>query len=245
MPHPASRKSNFGRKGPRQVTGKRQVKGTLRPGPVAGPSRNLDEDGGDLDDDEQEDAGGHGMVYGYREALIREGKPLSGCKVSVSGCTAIKEDLWAVAVEYGAERHPGLLADTTHLVAETHDSEKYRVSADTRVPYNAVWDILTSDATQVAMQLGIPVLKPSWLWAVRAAWVSGEPVNDQKVQCLSCPGPASRIGRGRELTACSPAEQLEDEHRLPPLAGVVACLTRFARGEYTLHPRKRERPTTD
>ncbi|TKA53850.1 hypothetical protein B0A53_03640 [Rhodotorula sp. CCFEE 5036] len=183
MPHPALRKSNIGRKGPRQVTGKRQVKGTLRPGPVAGPSRNLDEDGGDLDDDEQEGAGGHGMVYGYREALIREGKPLSGCKVSVSGCTAIKEDLWAVAVEYGAERHPGLLADTTHLVAETHDSEKYRV----------------------AMQLGIPVLKPSWLWAVRAAWVSGEPVNYQK---------------------------LEDEHRLPPLAGVVACLTRFARGPY-------------
>ncbi len=131
MPHPASRKSNFGRKGPRQVTGKRQVKGTLRPGPVAGPSRNLDEDGGDLDDDDEE-VGEDGLVYGYREALVREGKPLSGCKVSVSGCTAIKEDLWAVAVEYGAERHPGLLADTTHLVAETHDSEKYRVSADTR-----------------------------------------------------------------------------------------------------------------
>lgn len=204
MPHPASRKSNFGRKGPRQVTGKRQVKGTLRPGPVAGPSRHLDEDDGDLDD-EQEDVGGHAVVYGYREALIREGKPLSGCKVSVSGCTAIKEDLWAVAVEYGAERHPGLLADTTHLVAETHDSEKYRVSADTRASYGAVWDILTSGATlvQVALQLGIPVLKPSWLWAVRAAWVSGEPVNYQKVQRRSCLGPASLFDRGPALTPCS------------------------------------------
>lgn len=146
MPHPASRKFSTGRKGPRQVTGKRQVKGTLRPGPVAGPSRLRsaaeDEDADDYEDEDRqsddsighegrEGEGGHTRdrqrEYGYREALTREGRPLTGFKVSVSGCTAVKEDLWSMAVEYGAERHPGLLADTTHLIAETHESEKYRV----------------------------------------------------------------------------------------------------------------------
>ncbi|GAA5863504.1 hypothetical protein JCM3774_006504 [Rhodotorula dairenensis] len=205
MPHPASRKFSTGRKGPRQVTGKRQVKGTLRPGPVAGPSRlrsAADEDEEEEDDDDDDNGaesdhsfdrdgqdGGvrgirdRGKAYGYREALTREGRPLAGFKVCVSGCTAVKEDLWSVAVEYGAERHTGLLADTTHLVAETYDSEKYRV----------------------AVQHGILVMKPSWLWAVRAAWVSGEPVDYKK---------------------------LENEHRLPALAGVVACLTQFARGAH-------------
>ncbi|GAA5985524.1 hypothetical protein JCM10908_007009 [Rhodotorula pacifica] len=192
MPHPAARKFSGGKKGPRQVTGKRQVKATLRPRPVAGPSRPRDGDADGLTEDEAEDDDeavhpadeqSRSTVYGYREALTREGKPLAGFKVSISGCTAIKEDLWALAVEYGAERHPGLLADTTHLVTETHESEKYRV----------------------ALQHGILVMKPSWLWAVRDAWVGGESIDYRK---------------------------LEDEHRFRPLTGVVACLTQFARGVY-------------
>lgn len=146
MPHPAARKLQGGRRGPRQVTGKRQVKATLRPGPVKAASRAADasdEANDDEDADEEEEAmevdgaeaarGTDGTgSYGYRQALQREKPPLVGFRVSISGCARIKDELWELAVEYGAERHTGLLANTTHLVAETRDSEKYRVSAAPR-----------------------------------------------------------------------------------------------------------------
>ncbi|BGP58205.1 protein kinase activating protein dpb11 [Rhodotorula sphaerocarpa] len=184
MPHPAARKLQGGRRGPRQVTGKRQVKATLRPGPVKAASRAADapdEANDDEDADEEEEAmevdgaeaarGTDGTgSYGYRQALQREKPPLVGFRVSISGCARIKDELWELAVEYGAERHTGLLANTTHLVAETRDSEKYRV----------------------ALERGIRVMLPSWLWAVQAAWKSGNVVDYAR---------------------------LEAEHRMQPLAG--------------------------
>jgi hypothetical protein len=123
-----------GKKGPRQATSKRQPHIKMKPAParshVAGEG---DEelaaeeaawagyDGSDNEEEEGEEA------YGYREALQGESKPLEGLRVSVSGCGGKKEDLLALAAEYGAERHGGLQEDTTHLVADKPEGLKYQV----------------------------------------------------------------------------------------------------------------------
>lgn len=151
MVHPGARKFQGGKKGPRQVTGKRQVKATLRPGPVAEPSRSkrahsVDDDDGGGDEEEEDgeaahaggDVDGGGADYGYRQALRREAKPLTGFRISISGCASTKDDMWALAVEYGADRHPGLLANTTHLVTETTDSAKYRVRSPRSLSFSRV-----------------------------------------------------------------------------------------------------------
>lgn len=69
---------------------------------------------------------------------------------------------------------------------------------------------------------------PSWLWAVQAAWKSGNVVDYARV---------SSIRQYLEATAAADSvdlPQLEAEHRMQPLAGVIASLTHFARGESTL-----------
>ncbi|BGP35488.1 protein kinase activating protein dpb11 [Rhodotorula toruloides] len=159
MPHPSQFKRPAGKKGPRQVTGKRQPKITLRPAPARDPAAPIadkgkrradaaaEEDEG-VEEDEQ-------PRYGFRESLRGEAKPLEGLRISVSGCSGQKEDLWALAMEYGAERHGGLQEDTTHLIAAGRDSAKYKV----------------------AIQRRIHVMKPSWLLAVKEAWTSGEDVD--------------------------------------------------------------------
>ncbi|BGO95748.1 hypothetical protein NBRC10512_001584 [Rhodotorula toruloides] len=159
MPHPSQFKRPAGKKGPRQVTGKRQPKITLRPAPARDPAApTADKGKRRADKAEEEDEGAEEEDqprYGYRESLRGEAKPLEGLRISVSGCSGQKEDLWALAIEYGAERHGGLQEDTTHLIADGRDSAKYKV----------------------AIQRRIHVMKPSWLPAVKEAWTSGEDVN--------------------------------------------------------------------
>ncbi|GAA5820926.1 hypothetical protein JCM11251_001880 [Rhodosporidiobolus azoricus] len=172
-----------GKKGPRQVSSKKQHKIQLRPAPakeikpVTAPDA-LDEEDGDEEHDDTDEAS-----YGYRASLVPDRKPLVGLKVSVSGCGGIKEDLLALAVDLGAERHGGLQEDTTHVVTDRAGGAKY----------------------QVALSRRMHVMQPSWLPAVQDAWRTGETIDWVK---------------------------LEDDHVMPPLFGVVACLTHFARGEY-------------
>ncbi|GAA5863669.1 hypothetical protein JCM8547_003687 [Rhodosporidiobolus lusitaniae] len=183
-----------GKKGPRQATSKRQPKITLRPAPPKSAPRpdgdssfSADEQDEHYDEEDQdEDAGEADETYGYRQALKGEAKPLEGLNVSVSGCSGQKEDLLALADEYGAERHGGLQEDTTHLVTDKPEGAKY----------------------QMALARRMHVMQPSWLAAVREAWVEGEMVD---------------------------WEELEDEHTMGPLFGVVASLTHFARGEHKDH----------
>ncbi|BGP27759.1 protein kinase activating protein dpb11 [Rhodotorula toruloides] len=159
MPHPSQFKRPVGKKGPRQVTGKRQPKITLRPAPARDPAAPAADKGkrrADAVDVEDEGADEEDQPrYGYRESLRGEAKPLEGLNVSVSGCSGQKEDLWALAIEYGAERHGGLQENTTHLIADGRNSAKYKV----------------------AVQRRIHIMKPSWLPAVKEAWTSGEDVD--------------------------------------------------------------------
>lgn len=131
MPHPSQFKRAAGKKGPRQVTGKRQPKITLRPAPARDPAApTVDKGKRRAHAAEEEDEGAdedEEPRYGYRESLRGEAKPLEGLRISVSGCSGQKEDLWALAIEYGAERHGGLQEDTTHLIADGRDSAKYKV----------------------------------------------------------------------------------------------------------------------
>ncbi|BGP20145.1 hypothetical protein JCM10213_000770 [Rhodosporidiobolus nylandii] len=185
MPLPNKFKGG-GKKGPRQATSKRQPKVNMRPQPAKTPAeraaaaaRAAEAAEEDEDDEEEEDE----PRYGYREALQGELKPLVGLSVCVSGCSGEKEDLLALAEEYGAERHAGLREDTTHVVTDRAEGAKY----------------------QVALERMMHVMMPSWLPAVREAWVDGEEVD---------------------------WEWLEEQHTMPPLYGVVACCTGFAAGEY-------------
>ncbi|GAA5892781.1 hypothetical protein JCM6882_000578 [Rhodosporidiobolus microsporus] len=176
-----------GKKGMRQVTGKQQPHQRMKPAPARKiqPIEEDDDDAShayDYNDDDQEGDDDEPQ-YGYREALQGEVRPLVGLKVSVSGCGATKEDLLALAEEYGAERHGGLQEDTTHVVTDRPLGQKY----------------------QVALSRRMHVMQPSWLPAVREAWCNGDEVD---------------------------WVMLEDKHTMPPLFGVVACLTHFARGEY-------------
>ncbi|BGP43583.1 protein kinase activating protein dpb11 [Rhodotorula kratochvilovae] len=181
MPHPSQfNRGAGGKKGPRQVTSKRQPKITLRPAPArdTAPVEEDEFDFGDDADDEPEEP-----AYGYREALRGERLPLQGLRVSVSGCDGRKEDLLHLVQVYGGERHGGLQEDTTHLVTDSPRGKKY----------------------DVALARRMHVMKPSWLFAVRDAWISGEDAD---------------------------FAQIELAHAMLPLAGVNACLTGFAKGEY-------------
>ncbi|GAA6048683.1 hypothetical protein JCM3770_002019 [Rhodotorula araucariae] len=160
MPHPSQfNRSRGGKKGPRQVTSKRQVKITLRPAPARDPAAPADKDDefelDDDDDDEPEEP-----AYGYREALRGERLPLQGLKVSVSGCGGLKEDLLALVQTYGGQRHGGLQEDTTHLVTDTPAGKKY----------------------DVALQRRVHVMKASWLPALRDAWISGEDADFAQIE---------------------------------------------------------------
>ncbi|GJN94435.1 hypothetical protein Rhopal_007515-T1 [Rhodotorula paludigena] len=184
MPHPSQFKLRGGKKGPRQVNGKHQIKGKLRPAPARDPADLAKQHqlAGDENDDEGADDDAE-PAFGYREALQPEDQPLEGLRVSVSGCDGEKEELLTLAVKYGAERHGGLQTDTTHLVVAQPGGKKY----------------------DVALQRRMHVMRPSWLRAVREAWMSGEQVDFR---------------------------ELELRHVMPPLAGCVVSLTGFARGEY-------------
>ncbi|GAA6039213.1 hypothetical protein JCM8097_000472 [Rhodosporidiobolus ruineniae] len=159
MPHPSQFKSKGGKKGPRQVTSKRQPKVSLKPAPArsAGSAAPADDYPGEHDDEDDEDDSAR---YGYREALQGEAKPLEGLNVSVSGCAGRKEDLLELAVQYGAQRHGGLQEDTTHLVTDRPEGQKY----------------------QVALARRMHVMQPEWLEAVREAWIAGEQVDWEQLE---------------------------------------------------------------
>lgn len=133
MPHPSQlNRRAGGKKGPRQVTSKRQPKVNLRPAPARDPAAAAAAAAYEADSDVSEDdaadyRAAESTEYGYREALRGERKPLEGLRVSVSGCDGRKEDLLALAEKFGAERHGGLQEDTTHLVTETPAGKKYDV----------------------------------------------------------------------------------------------------------------------
>lgn len=230
MPHPSQFKRPAGKKGPRQVTGKRQPKITLRPAPARDPAApTADKGKRRADKAEEEDEGAEEEDqprYGYRESLRGEAKPLEGLRISVSGCSGQKEDLWALAIEYGAERHGGLQEDTTHLIADGRDSAKYKVRRFHR-PFDALADLAR---VQVAIQRRIHVMKPSWLPAVKEAWTSGEDVNYLEVRLAlsSRFQPATSRGR-RTYQLTNP--QLELQHAMPILEGVKASLTGFPQGK--------------
>ncbi|GAA5850495.1 hypothetical protein JCM9279_001435 [Rhodotorula babjevae] len=88
-------------------------------------------------------------------------------------------------------------------LAETFGAERHGgLQEDTT---HLVTDSPAGKKYDVALQRRMHVMKSSWLPAVRDAWVSGEDVDFR---------------------------QLELNHAMPPLAGVNACLTGFAKGDY-------------
>ncbi|GAA5908595.1 hypothetical protein JCM8208_002676, partial [Rhodotorula glutinis] len=88
-------------------------------------------------------------------------------------------------------------------LAETFGAERHGgLQEDTT---HLVTDSPAGKKYDVALQRRMHVMKSSWLPAVRDAWVSGEEVDFR---------------------------QLELDHAMPPLTGVIACLTGFAKGDY-------------
>ncbi|GAA5896339.1 hypothetical protein JCM5296_002949 [Sporobolomyces johnsonii] len=185
MAPPTRFKGGGGKKGPRQVSSRRQPKMTLRPAPER-PSKGAganEEDQGEEEEEDEEDGEEQQQQYDHLKALQGERKPLEGWRVTVSGCSGHKEDLLKMAEEYGAERHAGLQEDTTHLVTDHPGGAKYKIALERRMH----------------------VMLPSWLPAIREAWMSGNEVN---------------------------YDEIERQHTMQPLYGVVATLTEFARGEH-------------
>lgn len=188
MPHPSQFKRAGGKKGPRQATSKRQPKISLRPAPARSTrpqpqDDHLDEGGNNGHEEEEEE---EGNKYGYREALQQEVKPLVGLKISVSGCSGTKEDLLALAEEYGAERHGGLSEDTTHLVTDSPSGAKYNVRFLFLLCFRLC--LLHGDrslTSQVALSRRMHIMFPTWLNAVREAWLEGDEVDWEEVRCSS------------------------------------------------------------
>ncbi|GAA6010634.1 hypothetical protein JCM11491_003003 [Sporobolomyces phaffii] len=140
-------KNGGGKKGMRQVTSKHQRKIILRPAPAREidattssegkgraseePGEDDDSHGAEYDDDQEEDDGSE--RYGYRESLQQQSLPLVGFSISVSGCRGQKEDLLKIAEDYGAFRHGGLQEDTTHLITDRAEGEKYKIALERRM----------------------------------------------------------------------------------------------------------------
>ncbi|GAA5940149.1 hypothetical protein JCM1841_005964 [Sporobolomyces salmonicolor] len=182
MAPPTRFKGGGGKKGPRQVSSRRQPKMTLRPAPERSSKGAEADEEHPGEEEEAEEEGGEEQ-YDHLKALQGERKPLEGWRVTVSGCSGHKEDLLKMAEEYGAERHAGLQEDTTHLITDHPGGAKYKIALERRMH----------------------VMLPSWLSAVREAWMSGNEVD---------------------------YDEIERQHTMQPLYGVVATLTQFARGEY-------------
>lgn len=119
-----------------------------------------------------------------------------------------------------------LTCDATHLVARETTSAKYRS----------------------ALELGIPVLKSSWLREIRRAYVEDEEVDQDEVShatlCVYCDRLADFV---------TPTLKMLREHALTPLEGIHIGLAGYSEGEWRVQgaapnmqltssrPRRRER----
>lgn len=102
--------------------------------------------------------------------------PLKGAVISITGLSEAKAALTQYARELGARVEGNLTEDVTHLIADRPGSQKYRFALD----------------------LGMHIVSPDWIHAVRNAWLQGDDVD---------------------------AHQLEQQHLLPPLSNTIICFS--------------------
>ncbi|KAI3481264.1 hypothetical protein L1887_56481 [Cichorium endivia] len=102
--------------------------------------------------------------------------PLKGAVISITGLSEAKAALTQYARELGARVEGNLTEDVTHLIADRPGSQKYRFALD----------------------LGMHIVSPDWIHAVRNAWLQGDDVD---------------------------AHQLEQQHLLPPLSNTTICFS--------------------
>ena len=115
------------------------------------------------------------------DGLGNEQQPLAGLALCCTSIPAEQRDaLYQIAREMGATTTLDLTSAVTHLIVGATDTPKYKYVARERPD--------------------VKVLSPSWLQAVRTAWVAGEQVNLQP---------------------------LENQHRLPTLWNLNVCVTGF------------------
>ncbi|SPO42925.1 related to DNA topoisomerase II binding protein [Moesziomyces antarcticus] len=108
--------------------------------------------------------------------------PLKGAVISITGLSEAKAALTQYARELGARVEGNLTEDVTHLVADRPGSQKYRFALD----------------------LGMHIVSPDWIHAVRDAWLQGDDVD---------------------------ALQLEQQHLLPPLSNTTICFSSLQAAE--------------
>lgn len=105
------------------------------------------------------------------------------CTSSSDTSGTLQTEMAAVAMQMGASLKMDLTSDVTHLIVGQIDTPKYRYTAKERPD--------------------IKVLSPSWLEAVRLAWMQGDDVD---------------------------VARLEHQHRLPTFFGLHICVTGFDDG---------------